>query len=319
MHSFKARILDVTNDYFSCPECQEIRRVAWEEKRASFAGKTIADVPELLTAWDDDLSPEGVRVDENHWGSGYRFRCPADHRNTRQPLSYLCGGCSACKAIKTRKANADAAAADPSASRLTPEISSQWHPPRMAICALRTSLPSPVAWSGGVTLSADMSSKPLPENAINMSGGAARCAIQSLIRWHTTIQRLPRNGRQTIRSRRGRSVRTPRNWLSHPFGYAKTIRLMCGEPCPQRESMGRNAPSASKQENHGSRPSTIQQLLRTGETRNLVPAFIPQSSRLTPAGLLIFAWIFHPGNDSPSNMAARNGIATKRTLIASRP
>ena len=47
-HSFKARILDVTNDYFFCPECQEIRRVAWEEKRASFAGKTIADVPELL-------------------------------------------------------------------------------------------------------------------------------------------------------------------------------------------------------------------------------------------------------------------------------
>lgn len=127
-HSFKARILDVTNDYFLCPECQEIRRVAWEEKRASFAGKTIADVPELLAAWDDDLPPESVRVDENHWGSGYRFRCPAGHRNTRQPLSYLFGGCSACKAIKTRKANADAAAADPSASRLTPEIGSQWHP-----------------------------------------------------------------------------------------------------------------------------------------------------------------------------------------------
>lgn len=121
-HSFKSRILDVTNDYFFCPECQEIRRVAWEEKRASFAGKTISDAPELLAAWDDDLPPESVRVDENHWGSGYRFRCPAGHRNTRQPLSYLFGGCSACKAIKTRKANADAAAADPSASRLTPRI-----------------------------------------------------------------------------------------------------------------------------------------------------------------------------------------------------
>lgn len=127
-HSFKARILDVTNDHFSCPECQEIRQAVWKEKRASFAGKTIADVPELLAAWDDDIPPQSVLVDEDHWGSGYRFRCPSGHRNTRQPLSYLFGGCSVCKAIETRKANAEAAKANPSASRLTPEISSQWHP-----------------------------------------------------------------------------------------------------------------------------------------------------------------------------------------------
>ena len=68
------------------------------------------------------------QLDENHWGSGYKFQCPSGHRNTRQPLSYLFGGCSACKAIKTRKTNAEAATADPSASRVTPEISSQWHP-----------------------------------------------------------------------------------------------------------------------------------------------------------------------------------------------
>lgn len=126
-HSFSARILEVTNSHFSCPECEEIRRAAWEEKRASFRGKTIADVPELLAAWDEDLPPESVPVDKNHWGSGYRFRCPRGHRNTRHPLSYLFGGCSACKANKTRKANAEAAKADPVASRLTPEISSQWH------------------------------------------------------------------------------------------------------------------------------------------------------------------------------------------------
>ena len=188
----------------------------------------------------------------------------------------------------------------------------------MAIYALQTSLPSLAAWSGGETLSADMSSEPLPENAINMSGGAAQCAIPSLIPWHTTIQRLPKNGRQTIRSHRGKSVRTPRNWLSRPFGYAKTIRLTRGELCQQRESMGHNARSASKQENHGSRWTTTRQPLRDGETRNLVPAFIPQSSRLTLLGLLIFAWIFHPGNGSLLNMTVRTGIATRRTLIASR-
>lgn len=127
-HSFEARVADVTRDYFSCPECQKILSAAWEEKRASYSGKTIADVPELLLAWDDDLPPENVLVDESHWGSGYRFRCPFGHRNTRQPLSYLFGGCSACKALETRKANAKAAEGDPSVSRLTPEISSQWHP-----------------------------------------------------------------------------------------------------------------------------------------------------------------------------------------------
>lgn len=129
-HKFKARILDVTDDYFSCPECAELNRAAWEKKMGSFTGKTIADVPELLAAWDEDLPPESVRVDgkDNYWRQSYRFRCPYGHKNTRDPLSFLILGCSACKAIETRKANAAAAKADPSFSRLTPEISSQWHP-----------------------------------------------------------------------------------------------------------------------------------------------------------------------------------------------
>lgn len=127
-HSFKARILDVANDYFSCPECQSIRWEVWEEKLASFRGKTIADVPELLATWDEDIPPASVPIDKNHWGSGYRFRCSSGHRNTRHPLSYFFGGCSACKANETRRANAKAAEINPDASRLTPEISSQWHP-----------------------------------------------------------------------------------------------------------------------------------------------------------------------------------------------
>jgi len=127
-HSFKARILDVTNDSFSCPECQSIRRAAWEEKLALLRGKTIADVPELLAAWDEDIPPANVLVDKKYMGSGYRFRCPSGHRNTRSPLSYLFDGCSACKANETREANAKRADVNPAASRLTPEISSQWHP-----------------------------------------------------------------------------------------------------------------------------------------------------------------------------------------------
>nr|PKY79600.1 lysine biosynthesis protein LysW [Pseudoglutamicibacter albus] len=127
-HSFQARILDVTNKRSSCPECDSLRQAAYEKEITALDGKTIADVPELLAAWDEAIPPETVPVNQNHWGSGYRFRCPAGHRNTRHPRSYLFGGCSACKAIETRKANAKAAEADPSSSRLTPEISSQWHP-----------------------------------------------------------------------------------------------------------------------------------------------------------------------------------------------
>ncbi|MDU5231095.1 zinc-ribbon domain-containing protein [Actinomyces sp.] len=129
-HSFQARILDVTNKNFSCPQCASLRQAAQEREIAALTGKTIADVPVLLSAWDDDTPPDTVPVIQNHWGPGYKFRCPAGHRNTRDPRSYFFGGCSACKAIETRKANAKAADADPSSSRLTPEISSQWHPTR---------------------------------------------------------------------------------------------------------------------------------------------------------------------------------------------
>lgn len=128
-HSFRARIVDVTSGFSPCPTCRDLRAAAWAAKRASYAGKTIADIPELLAGWDEpELDPTTVLADSHAWGSGYRFRCPEGHRNTRQPLSWLLGGCSACKAAETRRANKQAADADVSSSRLTPEISSQWHP-----------------------------------------------------------------------------------------------------------------------------------------------------------------------------------------------
>lgn len=127
-HSFLARILDVTNDHSACPTCGEAQTAAWQAKRASYEGKTIADVPELLAAWEENIPPELVLVDAFSGSSGYRFLCPAGHRNTRQPLSWLFGGCSACKAAETRKENAMAVMKDPNFTRLSPEISEQWHP-----------------------------------------------------------------------------------------------------------------------------------------------------------------------------------------------
>jgi len=61
-HSFQDRILDVPHKHFSCPEFDSLRQAAYEEENAALAGKTIADVPELLAAWDEDILPETVPV-----------------------------------------------------------------------------------------------------------------------------------------------------------------------------------------------------------------------------------------------------------------
>ena len=142
-HSFEQRILDVTGGHSSpCPECRKIAAKEWDEKLAAYAGLTIADVPELLEAWEEDVPPETVQVDAFTGGSGYRFRCPTNgHRNTRQPLSWLFGGCSACKAAETRRRRAEKSADDPTATRLTPEIASQWHPTKNGKLKLATISP----------------------------------------------------------------------------------------------------------------------------------------------------------------------------------
>lgn len=142
-HSFQRRISDVTGSHSSpCPTCREDAAEEWKAKRAAYEGLTIADVPELLDAWDEDISPETVQVDAFTGGSGYRFRCPSGHRNTRQPLSWLFGGCSACKAAETRKRRAKEAAEDPLSTRLTPEIASQWHPTKNERLKLSTISPN---------------------------------------------------------------------------------------------------------------------------------------------------------------------------------
>lgn len=140
-HSFRARVLDVTSPYFECPECEKVRRAEYDQVLVALEGKTIADVPELLAAWDEEIPPEFVLVTAHAWGSGYKFRCPRGHRNTRQPTSWLFGGCSACKAAETKKNNQERAQKDPDSNRLTPEISSQWHPTKNGKLKLATISP----------------------------------------------------------------------------------------------------------------------------------------------------------------------------------
>jgi len=112
----------------SCPTC----RAAEQESRYRLSQErsrmTVADVPELVARWTDVTPPEMVPLLDSGY---YVFLCGNGHRSTRRPESYLDGGCSYCIAAETRKANAAAAEKDdPGASRLSPEISLQWHPTR---------------------------------------------------------------------------------------------------------------------------------------------------------------------------------------------
>lgn len=139
-HSFEETIAEMTR-HASCPRCNEKRLREWDEKLRDLEGKTIADVPELLVAWNEPFPPNLVLVTESTGDSGYQFVCPKGHRNTRQPLSYLEGGCSACKAEETKKKSLAKAAENPMSTRLSPEIASQWHPKRNGNLKLATISP----------------------------------------------------------------------------------------------------------------------------------------------------------------------------------
>ena len=142
-HSFKQRILDVTGSNSSpCRECQKIAKQERLAEQTAYNWLTIADVPELLEAWDEEIPPETVWVNSHALGSGYRFRCPSGHRSTRQPLRWRFGGCPACKAAVTRKQREKEAADNPTATRLSPEIASQWDHSRNGKLSLATISPN---------------------------------------------------------------------------------------------------------------------------------------------------------------------------------
>lgn len=127
-HTFEAKILDMSNNSSHCPDCYRIKQEESDNYAAQFEGLTIADVPELNIAWAEDIPPSLVSVIDGTQWSRYRFRCPKGHTSSKTPLMWLTSECSACRGLETRAANKRKAQEDPDFSRLTPEISSQWHP-----------------------------------------------------------------------------------------------------------------------------------------------------------------------------------------------
>lgn len=96
------------------------RRIAEPQQYtyAQMKGKFVADFPELLAAWDDESSPEGVPVVSSRLR---HFRCPSGHRPNQTPYSYLVDGCMVCRGLRTK--------ADPNQKYLSetnPELAEEW-------------------------------------------------------------------------------------------------------------------------------------------------------------------------------------------------
>ncbi|GAB2889824.1 zinc-ribbon domain-containing protein [Streptomyces deserti] len=121
---FRKRILDMVN-MRECPECAPKRRAEWEAEHARYQRTPVADVPELLVAWDDETDPRTVMAaDYRH----RQLRCPRGHRCRQSPLTYLRNGCPSCRGQDTRASRLEAIETDPEAFGLNAEIAAQWHP-----------------------------------------------------------------------------------------------------------------------------------------------------------------------------------------------
>lgn len=120
--SFQARISDMYR-WPSCPDCAEKRHAEVERHYAFLQSRTVAEIPDLLAAWDDWEDPAQVRANT---GRLYKFRCPKGHRPKATPSSFL-SGCSVCAVQATRRRNA-LAPAEVKLSRHHPELIAQFHP-----------------------------------------------------------------------------------------------------------------------------------------------------------------------------------------------
>lgn len=66
---------------------------------ADLKGKTVADFPALLSAWDEDIPPETVPITS---GRLAHFVCPNGHHPNQTPYSYFTDGCMVCRGLATK-------------------------------------------------------------------------------------------------------------------------------------------------------------------------------------------------------------------------
>ena len=100
----------------------EPRRYSFEELR----DKVVTDIPELLAAWDDEESPEGVSVVSSRLR---HFRCHEGHRPNQTPYSFLVDGCMVCRGLRTKAASRQVYLRESN-----PELSEEWLEARDGSC-----------------------------------------------------------------------------------------------------------------------------------------------------------------------------------------
>lgn len=78
---------------------------------------TVADFPDLLAAWDEDIPPETVSITR---GGPAHFICPNGHHPNQSPYSYFMDGCMVCRGLATK--------AQPSGGlrASNPELTEEW-------------------------------------------------------------------------------------------------------------------------------------------------------------------------------------------------
>ncbi|GAA1504046.1 hypothetical protein GCM10009740_39450 [Terrabacter terrae] len=113
---------------FHCPACAAERGREHDRVRNLF----VAEVPELVAAWRDERSYEGLRVVDlfggvagKNFGLTYSLRCPSNHKIDTVVSSFLFAACPWCRGKQTRSVTAmkTLAAEDP-------ELAALWHPTR---------------------------------------------------------------------------------------------------------------------------------------------------------------------------------------------
>jgi len=134
---FTRRILDMVN-MRACPHCEPKRRAEREAQHARYQTTPVANVPELLAAWDNKTDPQTVMVADYQ---RRHLRCPRGHRSRQTPLTYLRNGCPSCRGQATRATSLEAIANDPEAFGLNVEIAAQWHPTKNGKTILATVSP----------------------------------------------------------------------------------------------------------------------------------------------------------------------------------
>ena len=125
-HRFKLKIVEMSRTSPQCPVCRKQRETEHRKQSEALRGCSIAQVPELLEAWDELRPPENVFITGERYSEKFRFRCPNGHARTCSPFIFLSTDCPACSAIETRRKRNKEAQENPDGFRLSPEIASQW-------------------------------------------------------------------------------------------------------------------------------------------------------------------------------------------------